>query len=60
MCYNDLAVDGNSIDKELQTMENDTIGITIETAAAAELFAQLPAAVQDSIIDLIKSLLSGQ
>lgn len=41
-------------------MENDTIGITIETAAAAELFAQLPAAVQDSIIDLIKSLLSGQ
>lgn len=34
------------------------IEIPLETAIAAELYAQLPAATQDAIMDLIKSLLS--
>lgn len=39
---------------------NTTVKTDIETAIAAELFAQLPAASQDALIDLIKSLLSEQ
>lgn len=41
-------------------MENNTNEITVETAVAAELFAQLPVAAQEALIDLIKSLLSEQ
>lgn len=41
-------------------MENEAKEITVETAFAAELFAQLPVAVQDAIISQLKSLLSGK
>lgn len=39
-------------------MENKTTEITVEATIVAELFAQLPVAVQDALIDQIKSLLS--
>lgn len=41
-------------------MDEQKKEIPAETAVAAELFAQLPAASQDAIIALIECLLSGQ
>ncbi len=38
--------------------ESQTKELTLETTYAAELFSKLPAATQDEIITLIKSLLS--
>jgi len=40
--------------------ESQSKELTLETAHAAELFSKLPAAAQDEIIDLIRSLLSRE
>lgn len=40
--------------------ESQTKDLTLETILAADLFSKLPAATQDEIIDLLKSLLSHE
>ncbi len=40
--------------------ESQSKELTLETVYAAELFSKLPAAAQDEIIDLLKSLLSDE
>ena len=40
--------------------ENRLAEPTIDTIFAAELFSKLPLSTQEEIIDLIKSLLSGE
>jgi hypothetical protein len=46
------------VEEELRIMNEHTNEIAVDTAIAAELFAQLPVATQDALIDLIRSLLS--
>lgn len=45
---------------EQNAVKCQSVEPTIETLYAAELFSKLPALSQDLIIDLIKSLLSGE
>ena len=49
-----------TLQKELCAMENTPKEITVENAAAVELFAQLSEAAQEALISAIKDLLSSQ